>query len=282
MRSYYRTLTIAGSDSGGGAGIQADLKTFAALGCYGMSVITALTAQNTVSVRSIHGAPPRFIEEQLSAVLEDIGVDAVKIGMLHSPDVIRVVAERLRCYGIGNVVLDPVMVAKSGDKHLQDDAIEELKTSLFPLARIITPNLPEASTLLEREVGSRRQMEEAAVDLLALGPEAVIVKGGHLVERENADCLVTLGPSGTAEITWLEGEHTDTKNTHGTGCTFSSAICAYLGRGEELRSAVRKAKIYISDAIREGAGYRLGSGHGPVHHFYRQWRKKVLAQENNS
>lgn len=271
--AYARALTVAGSDSGGGAGIQADLKTFSALGCYGMSVITALTAQNTVSVRAIHPVPPDFIEQQLEAVLEDIGVDAVKIGMLHSAEVIRSVSGKLRQYGIDKVVLDPVMIAKSGDRLLQDDAIDELRKSLLPLTLIITPNLPEAGTLLDREVGTRGQMEEAARALLDLGPKAVIVKGGHLRDDESADCLAVRGRGGQLEIKWLDSERVDTGNTHGTGCTFSSAICAFLARGDGLRDAAVKAKCYLSEAIRRGASFRLGSGHGPVHHFYAVWKE---------
>jgi len=269
-RSYARALTIAGSDSGGGAGIQADLKTFSALGCYGMSVITALTAQNTVAVRGIHPVPPAFIEEQMDAVLGDIGVDAVKIGMLHSAAVIRAVAGKLRQHGIGQVVLDPVMVAKSGDRLLQDEAVEELRATLVPLARVITPNLPEAGTLLGRAVETVDQMEEAARELLDLGPEAVIVKGGHLAGGKSADCLA-VGGAADVEIRWLEAERVDTLNTHGTGCTFSSAICSFLARGASLTDAAEEAKRYLSEAIRRGAPFRLGEGHGPVHHFYHVW-----------
>lgn len=271
--TYSRALTIAGSDSGGGAGIQADLKTFSALGCYGMSVITALTAQNTISVRAIHPVPAVFIEHQMDAVLEDIGVDAVKIGMLHSPEVILSVAKKLKQYGIKKIVLDPVMVAKSGDRLLQDEAIGELKNSLIPLAQVITPNLPEAATLLGREVDGRARMEEAARALLELGPQAVIVKGGHLQGKESPDCLAVRIAGGQTEIRWLGAEHVETRNTHGTGCTFSSAICAFLARGERLQEAAGRAKRYLSETIRQGASFRLGSGHGPVHHFHGIWQQ---------
>ncbi len=265
---YTRLLTIAGSDSGGGAGIQADLKTFSALGGYGMSVITALTAQNTIGVMGVHAAPPQFIAQQLDAVLSDIGVDAVKIGMLASPDIIETIAERLRFYNAPSVVLDPVMVAKSGDKLLQDNAIEALRKTLLPLATVLTPNLPEASVLLSRYINTRHDMEKAARDLQALGAKHVLVKGGHLTEQGSADCLATADGA----VYWFEEERIETRNTHGTGCTLSSAIAAFLARGESIENAVRKSKHYLTGAIRAGAAYRLGNGHGPVHHFYALWK----------
>ena len=268
MRRYYRALTIAGSDSGGGAGIQADLKTFAALGCYGMSVITALTAQNTVAVTAIHPVPPAFIAQQIDTIMEDIGVDAVKIGMLHASSVIQTVAERLAHYRMVPIVLDPVMVAKSGDKLLQDEAVEALKATLVPLATVLTPNLPEASVLLGRPIVDRDQMKEASMALTELGPQAVLLKGGHLHDALSPDVLY-IKMDGTLEV--FEGKRIETGNTHGTGCTLSSAIAAYLARGEGIREAVGKAKAYLTKALQAGAAYRLGQGHGPVHHFYAYW-----------
>ena len=268
MKSYYRVLTIAGSDSGGGAGIQADLKTFSALGCFGMSVITALTAQNTRVVTGIFQVPPEFIAEQMDAVLEDIGVDAVKIGMLHSPEVIGTVAEKLVQWKCPNVVLDPVMVSKSGDKLLRDDAVKALKQRLIPLATLITPNLPEASVLLNRPVETVGDMETAARDLGALGCANVLVKGGHLTGEQSGDLLYTKKEN---VMIPLVGERIDTENSHGTGCTLSSAIAANLARSMPLEAAVKLAKVYITHALRAGAEYRIGQGHGPVHHYYKFW-----------
>lgn len=268
MKRYHKALTIAGSDSGGGAGIQADLKTFSALGCYGMSVITALTAQNTQAVTGIHPVPPAFIAEQIDAVMQDIGADAVKIGMLHSSEVIYTIQERLVYYHAQNIVLDPVMVAKSGDKLLQDEAVEALKSGLIPLATVITPNLPEASVLLARPIERVSQMEEACIELTNLGSEAVLLKGGHLQGEQSPDILY-IKKEGT--LLRLEAERIDTDNTHGTGCTLSSAIAAFLAKGYAIQEAIRNAKNYISETIKAGASYQLGHGHGPVHHFYKYW-----------
>jgi hydroxymethylpyrimidine/phosphomethylpyrimidine kinase len=266
LKTYHRVLTIAGSDSGGGAGIQADLKTIAANGCYGMSVITALTAQNTLGVTGIHAVPVEFVAAQMEAVLSDIGVDAVKIGMLFSPELIRTVAENLQKFDIRTVVLDPVMVAQSGDKLLQDEAIEALKQYLIPLAHLITPNLPETSVLLGRDILTAEAIEDAAVELAAMGCGNVLIKGGHLEGSDSDDCLY-LGPEQRMII--LPGERIATRNNHGTGCTLSSAIASFIARGETIENAVRRAKDYITGAIRAGAEYSIGHGHGPVHHFYR-------------
>ena len=268
MKTYYRVLTIAGSDSGGGAGIQADLKTFSALGCYGMSVIAALTAQNTVAVTGIYPVPPEFIVQQIDAIMTDIGADAVKIGMLHSPEVISAVAERLRYYKVSKVVVDPVMVSKGGSRLLQEDAVEALKTQLLPLAAIITPNLPEAAVLLGRPVEKESDMEAAAAGLLKLGPRAVLLKGGHLQGTESCDVLYS---KDTMTLLRLEGKRIVTRNTHGTGCTLSSAITSYLAKGMEITDAVTAAKAYIEAAIKIGARYTLGQGHGPVHHYHAFW-----------
>ena len=267
-KHYHRVLTIAGSDSGGGAGIQADLKTIAANHCYGMSVITALTAQNTLGVSAIHAVPVDFVAAQMDAVLSDIGADAVKIGMLFSPELIRTVADGLRRYGAKNIVLDPVMVAQSGDKLLQDEAVAALKQHLIPLADLITPNLPEASVLLDREILSEDDVAAAAVDLAALGAGNVLIKGGHL-ESENSDDCLYLGAEG--RLVTLAGERVVTRNNHGTGCTLSSAIAAFLARGEDMETAVRLGKDYIAGAIQAGAAYEIGRGNGPVHHFFRSF-----------
>lgn len=265
---YYRTLTIAGSDSSGGAGIQADLKTFSALGCYGMSVITALTAQNTTGVRGIHPVPASFVREQLQAVLDDLGTDAVKIGMLFSAEIIQEVAGVLKKHAVRRIVLDPVMVAQSGDKLLEDRAVEAVKSELMPLASLLTPNLPEAEVLLERKIHDLKDMQTAARDLADFHCRAVLIKGGHLKDRQSTDLLYLRDED---RFVKLEADFIQTGNNHGTGCTLSSAVAACLARGLDTESAVRRAKDYISGAIRAGARYRLGRGHGPVHHFFDFW-----------
>jgi hydroxymethylpyrimidine/phosphomethylpyrimidine kinase len=272
-RRYARALTIAGSDSGGGAGIQADLKTFAALGCYGMSVVTVLTAQNTAAVTGIHEVPPKFITAQFEAVMEDIGADAIKIGMLHSAEVIVAVAGGLRRYPQVPVVLDPVMVAKSGDRLLREDAVTALREVLLPLATVVTPNLPEAETLLGRRVRDRDAMNAAAIELLRLGPRAVVVKGGHLAGGDSADVLALAGEK---TVRWFQAPRAATANIHGTGCTYSSAIAAGLARGASIADAVEQAKRYLTGAITAGATFKLGSGHGPVHHFHALWPSDSL------
>lgn len=261
-------LTIAGSDSGGGAGIQADLKTFSALGAYGASVITALTAQNTREVRAILDIPAAFIESQMDAVCDDLSVQAVKIGMLSQPEVISSVANKLRQHALTNVVLDPVMVAKSGDKLLADDAVAHLREHLLPLATLITPNLPEAAVLLScPEPHDEATMLEAANGLQRLGARAVLLKGGHLKGSSSADLL--LDDQGKAH--WLASTRIDTPNTHGTGCTLSSAIAAYLAQGVSLFEATERAKQYIQAAIGASDQLAIGHGHGPVHHFHHWW-----------
>ncbi len=258
-------LTIAGSDSSGGAGIQADLKTFAALGVYGASAITAVTAQNTRGVRAINVLPPAIITAQVDAVLDDLPIGAVKIGMLSSADVIAVVADRLCAYGTPNIVLDTVMLAKSGDALLRDDAVQALIEQLLPLATIITPNLPEAARLLGRmQLGDAI---EAARALLALGAPAVLLKGGHAAGETITDILVTLD----AEPVRFTHPRMPTVNTHGTGCSLSSAIAAGLARGLPLPDAVEAGIHWLHQAIVHA--WPLGSGHGPVHHFWRLWQK---------
>jgi hydroxymethylpyrimidine/phosphomethylpyrimidine kinase len=265
-------LTIAGSDSGGGAGIQADLKTFSALGAYGASVITALTAQNTRAVSAIHDVPPEFVSAQMDAVFDDIAFAAVKIGMLSRPAIIEAVAEGLRRHGTRNVVLDPVMVAKSGDRLLSEDAVAALRQRLLPLATVITPNLPEAAVLLDlEEAEDEAGMIDAAARLRALGPQAVLLKGGHLAKgAESVDVL-----DDGAEPLTLAAPRIATANTHGTGCTLSSAIAALLARGLPLRAAVREAKAYVTAAIGAADQLKVGHGHGPVHHFHALWREEA-------
>ncbi|MCF8078207.1 MAG: bifunctional hydroxymethylpyrimidine kinase/phosphomethylpyrimidine kinase [Desulfobacterales bacterium] len=266
----YRTvLSIAGSDSGGGAGIQADIKTISALGGFAMTAITALTAQNTRGVTGIHPVPPEFAAAQIDAVLSDIGVDAVKIGMLYSAELIAAVARELTRHKAANIVVDPVMVAQSGDRLLQDEAVEALTAELFPLATVVTPNLPEAEVLLGRSISGPQEMEAAALALAEFGSRSVLIKGGH-GESERSDDLLFLAEED--RMLWIEGRRIETKNTHGTGCTLSSAIAARLAAGEGIEGAVQKAKAYLTEALRAGAGYRFGRGHGPVHHFYRVWR----------
>ena len=268
-KRYYRVPTIAGSDIGGGAGIQADLKTFSALGCYGMSVITSLTAQNTKEVTAIHAVPPSFVREQMEAVFSDIGVDAVKIGMLYSDELIETVTEQLKSHQAKNIVLDPVMVAKSGDRLLKDDkTVEAMKKHLMPLATVITPNLPEASTFLNRSIQSPDDMQHAARELAQYGSKNILIKGGHLDEQDSSDLLFITTEE---RFVVLKGERIATRNNHGTGCTFSSAIASFLAKELPLEESVKLAKEYITEALREGAEYEIGDGHGPVHHFYRTW-----------
>ncbi|NRG17964.1 bifunctional hydroxymethylpyrimidine kinase/phosphomethylpyrimidine kinase [Rhizobiales bacterium] len=260
-------LTIAGSDSGGGAGIQADLKTFSALGVYGASVITALTAQNTHGVTGIHDVPADFIAAQMDAVFSDLAVDAVKIGMLSQPETIRTVAAGLERHGARNIVLDPVMVAASGDPLLAGDAVAELIATLVPKADLITPNLHEAARMLSSPVAeTRADMADQAKRLLSLGARRVLLKGGHGAGDECAD-LLTDG----AHEKWFVAPRHETRNTHGTGCTLSSAISAGLAKGLSMADSVAEAKIYITDAVRAADALEIGSGHGPVHHFHRQW-----------
>lgn len=268
QKTYYRALTIAGSDSGGGAGIQADLKTFSALGCYGMSIITALTAQNTVGVNGIHPVPSKFVQAQMEAVFSDIGVDAIKIGMLFSVDLIQAITEKLKEYNAHPVVLDPVIVAQSGDKLLQDEAIAAIRDYLIPLADIVTPNLIEASVLLDRRLDNPDDLISGAKNIAQWGCRAVLIKGGHS-DSQNCNDVLYLSEDDRA-ITLAE-ERIDTRNNHGTGCTLSSAIAAHLAKGVTMEAAVKKAKEYITAAIRNGAEYRIGKGHGPVHHFYQFW-----------
>jgi hydroxymethylpyrimidine/phosphomethylpyrimidine kinase len=260
-------VTIAGSDSSGGAGVQADLKTFSALGVYGASVVTALTAQNTTGVSAIHDVPPDFIAAQMDAVFADLDVRAVKIGMLSQAAVIETVAQRLEHWRAANIVLDPVMVATSGDRLLKPDAIDVLKRVLIPRALVITPNLPEAAALLDAPLAqSEAEMRAQGERLLALGARAVLIKGGHGEGAESVDFLVE-----ATSTTRLATARIATKNTHGTGCTLSSAIAVGLARGLKLAPAVEAAKVFVSAAISASERVQIGHGHGPVHHFHGWW-----------
>lgn len=259
-------LAISGSDPSGGAGVQADLKTFSALGAYGMGVITALTAQNTQGVRGVQVIDPAFVAAQIDAIFDDVRVDAVKIGMVATAEIATVIAERLLHHAAHNVVLDPVMVAKSGDRLLREDAVTAVRDRLAPLARVITPNLPEAAVLLAgAEPATLVEMRQAVRALHRLGSQFVLLKGGHLAADDSTDLLF----DGDV-ITEFSGKRIATRNTHGTGCTLSAAIAALLPR-HEMVEAVRRAKVYLTGAIAASHQLTVGSGHGPVHHFHALW-----------
>ncbi|MCH8350779.1 MAG: bifunctional hydroxymethylpyrimidine kinase/phosphomethylpyrimidine kinase [Chloroflexi bacterium] len=256
-------MTIAGSDSGGGAGIQADLKTFSALGVYGSSTLTAITAQNTVGVTMVHEIPIDIIVAQIDAVLSDIGADAVKTGMLASSAIVETVAEEMERHQVSRLVVDPVMVAKSGDRLLREDAVEALRTRLIPLAAVVTPNIPEAEALTGLKIETDEDVRRAAEAIVQLGARAVVVKGGH---REGpATDLFYDG----ARFQEFSAPRIDTVNTHGTGCTFASAVAAGLAKGLEVVESVELAKDYVTEAIRRS--FPVGRGHGPLHHFYKWW-----------
>jgi hydroxymethylpyrimidine/phosphomethylpyrimidine kinase len=260
-------LSIAGSDPSGGAGIQADIKAFSALGAYATSVITALTAQNTRAVTGVFGVPPEFVRAQLDTLLADVRIDAVKVGMLANAAIARTVAEWLAASGIRHVVVDPVMVAKSGDRLLDADAIDSVRRRVLPLASVLTPNLPEAGVLLGRGApGTLDEMQRAAVELAALGARHVLVKGGHLSEPESPDVLCD-----GRDVVWLAAPCVFGVSTRGTGCTLSAAIAALLPRHADVASAVRAAKDYVSAGLRASHQLEVGSGHGPLHHFHAFW-----------
>jgi hydroxymethylpyrimidine/phosphomethylpyrimidine kinase len=258
-----KALTIAGSDSGGGAGIQADLKTFSAFRVFGMSVITAVTAQNSLGVQGVENLPPAFVAQQLRSVLEDFGADAAKCGMLSTAPIIEAVATELTSQRIEKLVVDPVMVAKSGDQLLQPEARAALADRILPLALLVTPNLPEAEVLAGIRVAEPEDMEEAARRIHTMGPRYVLVKGGHL--KGDATDLLWNG----RDFTRFSTPRIDSQNTHGTGCTFSAAIVAGLARGQALGDAIRSAKAYVTRAIREG--FQAGRGVGQLRHFIPDW-----------
>jgi len=264
--SVPRALTIAGSDSGGGAGIQADLKTFAALGVWGTSAVTSVTVQNTLGVTDVSDVPPEVVAAQIRAVASDVGLDAAKTGMLSSAEIVEAVAIEVARNAIPNLVVDPVFVSKHGDALLRDDAVEALRTRILPLATLVTPNLPEAEGLSGLVVRDRDDMTTAAEAILALGPRAVLIKGGHLKGDDADDLLASAGG-----MSWIPGDRIDTPHTHGTGCTLSAAIAAFLARGWSLEHAVREGKAFVTEAIRHAVP--LGRGIGPVDPGWR-WRER--------
>lgn len=274
-KRYARVLSIAGSDSGGGAGIQADLKTCAALGCYGMTAITAITVQNTLGVTGIHGIPLNTVRDQIDAVVSDIGVDAVKIGMLATPEVVSVVADAIRRHQLTNVVLDPVMVATSGDRLIVPETAQALVSELFPLATVITPNLDEAALLLGRSIDGIPALDAAVADLLALGAPSVLLKGGHLNGDVVMDVLGLQGQT-AGDYLRLQSQRIVTHNGHGTGCTLSSAIASFLAQGLQLAQAVTEARRYILGAIEAGADVYTGHGHGPLNHGYAPRAQRIV------
>ena len=256
-------MTIAGSDSGGGAGIQADLKTFAALGVYGASTLTAITAQNTVGVTAVHEIPTDIITAQIDAVMTDIGADAVKTGMLSSPAIVRAVAAAVKRHRISRLVVDPVMVAKSGDRLLRQEAVATIRDALIPLAAVVTPNIPEAQDLTGLDIAGDAEARAAAEAIIKMGARSVVIKGGH---RSGPPTDLFYDGSRFREYTT---ERIPSVNTHGTGCTFASAVAAGLAHGLDLPAAVGQAKQYVTAAIR--AAYPIGRGHGPLHHFHSLW-----------
>ena len=268
MNTYRRALSIAGSDPSGGAGLQADLKTFSALGVYGMTAIVAVVDENTVGVTGVHPIPVPFVEGQIRSCLDDIGADAVKIGMLHSSELILAVRDTLAPYRIDNIVLDPVMVATSGDPLLEHDAVYTLRSELIPAVSVITPNVPEAEILLGRRISHQDQLPDAARELSTFGGVSVLLKAGHLGGDSLTDIFYN---ARTGTMTPTCSPKVDTVNTHGTGCTLSSAMAAFLARGASLDEAAIRAKEYVTAAIAAGAHYKIGHGHGPVHHFHAWW-----------
>ncbi|RHJ87825.1 bifunctional hydroxymethylpyrimidine kinase/phosphomethylpyrimidine kinase [Parabacteroides sp. AM08-6] len=261
---YPTALTIAGSDSGGGAGIQADIKTFSALGVYGTSVITSVTAQNTLGVRGIQAIAPEIVKGQIDAVFEDIKIDAIKIGMLHNRETAYIVVDAIDKFALTNIVLDPVMISTSGSKLIEDETIEVIVGELFKRVTLITPNIDEAISLSGINISNEQDMEKAGRKLLDMGCRAVLIKGGHLLKDEMADIFLIRGQKPLR----LTTKTIQTQNSHGTGCTLSSAIAAYLAQGKELEEAVSLSKTYITEAIRSGANVITGHGHGPLNHFF--------------
>ncbi|MCQ2311227.1 MAG: bifunctional hydroxymethylpyrimidine kinase/phosphomethylpyrimidine kinase [Paludibacteraceae bacterium] len=268
MQTYKRVLTIAGSDSGGGAGIQADIKAISACGCYAASAITAVTVQNTLGVQDVVALPVSAIQGQIAAVLDDIGADAVKIGMLHNADVMRAVAELLAHYSCNNIVVDPVMVSTSGHRLMEENAISTLQQTLLPMARVITPNIPEAEILLDKSL-DQANLPDAAKELGLRYGVSVLLKAGHVQQEQIADILYDVSDGSLHPFPALR---VNTRNTHGTGCTLSSALAAYLAHGLPLPEATQAAKAYINGAIIAGADYQIGHGFGPVAHFYQFWK----------
>ncbi len=275
MKTYRRVMTVAGSDPSGGAGLQADIKTISACGCFATSAVVAVVDENTVGVYGVHPIPPEFVRGQMRSILDDIGTDSVKIGMLHSAELIKAVRETLDLYPeLTDIVLDPVMVATSGDPLLQAEAVGCLRDVLIPRCRVITPNIPEAEILLSRRITGQADLPEAARELAELGA-SVMLKGGHLDTPEVKDVFYNRE---TGQLTELISPRVDTPNTHGTGCTLSSAFASALALGHGLDESARFARAYIAAAIASGARYRIGRGHGPVHHFHALWPPKQRRQ----
>lgn len=266
VKSYPIALSIAGSDSSGGAGIQADIKTFSALGVYGATAITAITAQNTLGVHSKLAIDPQMVYDQICAVVDDLHPQVVKIGMLSNESIVRAVAEALRKYQLP-VILDPVIISTSGHRLLSEDAQEVLKRKLLPLSTLVTPNIPEMSTLTAMPLATFEDKERAAQHLMQYGATSVLLKGGHEEGDTKSDILFSMSPSGV-QSTIFSSQTIQTRNTHGTGCTLSAAIAAFIARGESINEAIAKAKSYISDAIRVGADVAIGNGFGPVNHGF--------------
>ncbi len=263
MQRYYSVLTIAGSDSGGGAGVQADIKTFSALGCFGTSAITAITVQNTLGVSGIHSIPASIVYDQIKAVMDDIRPLAIKIGMVHSSDLAIAIASAIRPYAVP-VILDPVMVATSGDKLIEDNTIVSLNENLLPLAKLVTPNIYEAQILAGISIKNNEDMKVAARQIIKSGCQAVLIKGAHLKRHLLSDLY--LDTNHREEI--FESEFIDTNNTHGTGCTLSSAVAAFMARGYDLIKAIEEAKAYVHESIIQGKDVQTGKGHGPLNHFF--------------
>jgi len=272
---YPSVLTIAGSDSGGGAGIQADLKTFSALGCFGTSAITAITVQNTVGVSGIHSIPAAIVRGQIKAVMDDIAPSSIKIGMVHSSELANAISESLMAYPTTPVVYDPVMVATSGDQLIEHNTVSVLKTVLFPMMTLITPNLDEGELLVQQKITNVDDMRFAAKKLLETGCSAVLLKGGHLKGPKLYDVYVN--QDGKERI--FESSYIDSKNVHGTGCTLSSAIAAYLSLHYSLEDAIEKARLYVNEGIRHGANVRTGNGHGPLNHFFNPQKLQLHEME---
>lgn len=272
VKRYYKVLTIAGSDSGGGAGIQADIKAISAMGCFATTAITAVTVQNTIGVQAVHPIPLDILEGQIDAVLSDIGTDAIKIGMLHSADVVNLVANKIKQYGITNVVLDPVMVSTSGHRLIEDNAIEHIKKCLIPLVRVITPNIPEAEILSGCKITGEQDFKNTARLLSNNGSISVLLKAGHLDGETLVDYFYNAEDD---TLTLLPSKRVKTTNTHGTGCTLSSVFAAALAKGENLTIAAKSAKYFIEQAIISGADIEIGHGHGPVNHTFNPTKMQI-------
>ncbi|WCL47807.1 bifunctional hydroxymethylpyrimidine kinase/phosphomethylpyrimidine kinase [Leptospira sp. GIMC2001] len=266
-RNFPIALSIAGFDGSGGAGMQADTKTFSALGVYACNVLTSLPIQNTTGVKGLYDLPIQAIEEQIDSMFEDLDIEAVKIGMLHKVEIIELVARKMQQYKPKFVVVDPVMVAKSGHRLLEESAVDALKSLILPIATVLTPNIPEAIDLVGHDIKSKSDMEFAAMEILKMGSKAVVVKGGHAEGNESEDCIVMQSESPV----WISAKRIVSNNTHGTGCTFSAAIAAQLAKGENIYNAIKKAKSYLTQAILASAEYNIGKGKGPVHFFHAFW-----------